>query len=357
MGQPSTQYEEGQHLKGSDGKLYVVRNGLPVLASANQTPMTVAPPPWRVQQTQREEARKEQDQTFQTGKDARDRAEAPYRQRILSAQATEAEAKARDATIATTAVDPALDKLTGDDYVSRLPAETRAQVQALSSGRMAFPSGSALKSPYWQTMLQHVAHYDPNFDAVNYNARAATRRDFVSGKSAQNIRALNTAIGHLAQLNGQVSGTASHGGLPGATIVNQIENALSRSAGSSGITNFEQTAGAVASELTQVFRGSGGAEADIQREIDHLSPNASLEQKKASIQNIAGLLKSRLDAIGDQYTKGMGTTAQPLQMLNSHAGEAYKSLLGIDPNLDVPPAGGDDRGGGGHGGTGGSAVS
>lgn len=316
--------------------------------------LTVAPPAYRVQQQQREEGRKDDDQSIQrhrlANEDARlqaDQSNDPIQRRILLAQATQAEAKAKEATLASIPIDPSMDKLTGADYAKRLPSEVAAQANALLAGRMAFPSGAALKSPYWQTMLQHVAHIDPNFDAVNYNARASTRRDYVSGKSAQNIRALNTAIGHLGQLNSQISGTASHGGLPGATIVNQIENALSRSAGSPGVTKYEQTAGAVASELTQVFRGSGGAEADIQREIEHLSPNASYAQKKASVQNIASLLKSRLDALGDQYTQGMGTTAEPLHLLNSHADTAYQALSKIDPNLGASSTGGGGPGGGG----------
>jgi hypothetical protein len=63
-----------------------------------------------------------------------------------------------------------------------LPQNDAAQVKALAEGRMAFPTGTALKSAYWQDMLQKVAQFDPSFDAVNYNARAGTRKAFTSGK-------------------------------------------------------------------------------------------------------------------------------------------------------------------------------
>jgi hypothetical protein len=43
---------------------------------------------------------------------------------------------------------------------------------------MQFPNGPALKTPYWQNMLRNVAQFDPEFDAVNYNARSKTRADF-----------------------------------------------------------------------------------------------------------------------------------------------------------------------------------
>ena len=277
-------------------------------------------------------------------------ADADRRTAFANASAAEANAKiaaakAAQAGVDGRAIDPRLDRLTGSDYLQQLPAQTQAQVRALSEGRMSFPSGAALRSPYWQEMLQHVAHFDPEFDAINYNSRAATRRDFVAGKSAQNIRALNTAIGHLGQLNNQIGGTASHAFTP----YNALSNAVADTFGAPGPSVFSQTAGALASELTQVFRGSGGAEADIKRELEHLSPNASEEQKKATIRNVAGLLKSRLDSLSDQYHQGMGTASQPLQLLNPHAKEAYGVLsgLGAGGGDGSAPGGGNSGGGGG----------
>lgn len=243
----------------------------------------------------------------------------------------------------TVGIPPDLMHLTGDDFLAKLPSSEQSQVKALAEGRMAFPAGKAAASPYWQQRLAQVSQYDPEFDAVNYNARAATRRDFTSGTSSRNIKALNTALGHLGQLGNQIDDTASHGGFPFATTVNQVENAARRGAGDSGITKFEQTAGALAGELTQVFRGTGGAEADIQRYLSEMNSSGSHEQKANAVANIAVLLKSRLDALNDQYQKGMGTTAQPLETLDPHAKEVLRAY--------VP---GFADGGGGNGG-GGSA--
>ena len=214
--------------------------------------------------------------------------------------------------------------LSGADFLSTLGPTQASQVKALAEGRMPFPAGFALKSPYWQNMLSAVSQYDPNFDAVNYNARAKTRNDFTSGKSAQNIKSLNTAIGHLGTLESQIAGTASHS----LTPLNYLQNQAAQLTGSAGPTQFKQTASALASELTAVFRGQGGAEADVKRYLDELDPNASAEQKKAAVKNIVELLASRTAAIGDQYNQGMGTTADPLTLLNPHAQEVLKRLTG-----------------------------
>lgn len=204
----------------------------------------------------------------------------------------------------------------GDAFLGSLAPDQASIVKALATGRMAFPTGTALRTPYWQQMIQSVANYDPQFDAVNYNARSKARADFTSGKSAQNIKALNTAIGHLGRLDDQVGGTAGTGGYYGATMVNKGINALNQSRGDPGITNFEQTASALATELTAVFRGSGGAEADVKRYLGQLNSDASTAQKKAAVKNISDLLNSRLEALGGQYEQGMGTTGDKLNLLN-----------------------------------------
>lgn len=220
---------------------------------------------------------------------------------------------------------------TGNDFLKTLPNSSIAdQVKALAEGRMPWPSGMALKTPYWQQMLSAVSQYDPSFDAINYSARSKTRNDFTSGKGAMNIKALNTAIGHLGTLSDQVAGTASHDFTP----LNYLQNKGAEASGSSGPTLFKQTASALASELTQVFRGSGGAEADIKRYLDELNVNGSQEQKTAAIKNIATLLHSRTAAIGDQYNQGMGTTADPLTLLNPTAQGVLKHLS--DSNSAAP---------------------
>jgi hypothetical protein len=226
---------------------------------------------------------------------------------------------------------------TGDAYLQKLPANLATQVKALADGRLQFPSGMALKTPYWQQMLGAVAQYDPTFDAINYNSRSATRRDFTAGKSAQNIKSLNTAIGHLGTLDSQIDGTASHSFTP----ANAVQNYAASTFGSSGPTQFTQTAGALASELTAVFRGSGGAEADVKRYLSELSPNASYEQKKAAVRNITELLASRTAAIGDQYNKGMGKSEDPLTLLDPKAAAVLQRIggnSGAAPDTSVPTA-------------------
>lgn len=225
--------------------------------------------------------------------------------------------------------------LTGDAYLKSLPAAQANMVRALSEGRQAFPTGAAMKSPYWQGMLTSVAQYDPSFEAANYGARSATRTDFAKGKMADNIRSLNTAIGHAGRLEELIGGTASHSFKP----ANMVQNFAKDMTGDPGPVQFKQTAEALASELTRVFRGAGGAEADVKRQLEHLDPNASEDQKRAVISNAVELLNSRLEAVGDQYAKGMGRIQDPLVLLDPKAAGTFKRLRGEPPDdAQAPPA-------------------
>jgi hypothetical protein len=214
----------------------------------------------------------------------------------------------------------------GDEFVKSLEPALGAQVKALAEGRMQFPNGPALKTPYWQTMLRNVAQYDPEFDAINYNSRSKTRADFTQGKSAQNMTAINTTVGHLGTLldAGNALDNTSY------PLVNQAVNSYRSATGDPRIVGFNTAKQAVADEMTRVFRGTGGSNADVEGWEKNLNAANSPEQLQTVIKQGVNLLASRASSIADQYKKGMGTTAQPLQLLNPHALETLKKIPGGD---------------------------
>jgi len=225
---------------------------------------------------------------------------------------------------------------TGDAYLATLPPQAAAQVKALADGRMAFPTGTALKSPYWQGMLSAVSQYDPQFDAVNYNARAKTRSDFTSGKSANNIKALNTLAGHVAELQHAVN---SLGGTD-YPLVNSVRNAALSATGDTRLSTLNAAKTAVANELTTVFRGSGGAEADVQGWLKQLDEAKSPGQLNASIRQIGALVESRIQALQEQYTQGMGTTRAGRAFVTPANQRFFDDLLGHQSAPAAPQGGG-----------------
>lgn len=210
----------------------------------------------------------------------------------------------------------------GDAFLKTLDPSMASQVEALAQGRLAFPSGFALKSPYWQTMLRMVSQYDPSFDAVNYQARSRARTDATSGKLAQTNNALNTGIGHLNQLADAVASLHNMNWQFG----NRVKNWLSEEFGGTGPTNFDAIKNRVAPEIVKIWRGTGGSEADIKRDIDSLSNAKTPAQLYGAIYEIANLMQSKIEANEAQYSQAMGPHGLPLQMITPQSQSTLTKL-------------------------------
>ena len=213
---------------------------------------------------------------------------------------------------------------TGDELLNTLPATTADLVKALAEGRKSFPTGAALRSPYWTNLLGLVAQYDPGFDESNYLTRSKVRSDFTSGKSAQQINALNTVVGHLSTLRDQAGGL----GNTRAQWVNTVKNWVKTQAGSSAVTNFDTAKEAVASELVRVWRQAGGAEADIQAWKARMDSSNSPEQANGAFRIIGDLLESKLSSMEEQYRQGLGTKASDLRIITPEARASLDKLEG-----------------------------
>ncbi len=208
---------------------------------------------------------------------------------------------------ATGGLAPELANVHGDDYLKAINPIQAQEVKALAEGRMQFPAGAALRSPYWQGLLRDVGQFDPSFDAVNYNARAATRKDFTSGKSAQNITSFNTAIGHIGRLADSAE-KLSNRSFP---AWNSLANLASSQVGKPEVNNFNVSKQAVIDELTRSFRGSGGSQTEINEWSKRLDASQSPEQLRGAVKEAVGLLRSRIDAVGEQVPARHGHDQGP----------------------------------------------
>ncbi len=216
--------------------------------------------------------------------------------------------------------------LTGDAYLASVPAAERAKIKAIAEGRVAAPRPG---TRFGEAVLTKVAQYDPTFDAANSQSRLKTRTDFTSGKSAQAVNALNTAMGHLLHLDTQAKGLGNFSTLPG--IINPLYNAGRRVAGDTKLPAFQQTKQAASSEMRKVFAGSaGGNLTELKEWQESLDSSQSYEQLHAAIKNGVELMGSRLNALQDQYQTGMGRSDQPMQLIKPGVANATRKRFGID---------------------------
>jgi hypothetical protein len=221
---------------------------------------------------------------------------------------------------------PASD-LTGEDYLKTLDKPRADQVRALVEGRLNPPGSFALKTPYWQRMLQDAAQYEPGFDFTKWGQRAATAKDFGSGKSAQNITSFNTAIGHL----GTLSDAAEKLNNTWSPHFNTVANWVAGAKGDPRINEFNVAKTAVADELTRAFRGTGGNVHDLVQWEKAINAAGSPEQLNGAIKQAVELLRSRIEALGDTYRRGMNTNRDAMDMLSPKAKETLLKLSGERP--------------------------
>jgi hypothetical protein len=282
----------------------------------------VPPNPAIVAQKQREQQRQ----------DAADRRAEEANQRAAQA---EARAQQKFQSEDTMAPPPGDTAKTGEDYLKTIPPSLAGQVRALAEGRRAFPTGTALRSPAVQQLIAAATQYDPTLDAANAATRVATRKDFTSGKSAQNITALNTVIGHLGSLWKSAQALHNRGLVPW----NALANAAESTAGDPRLNNYLLARKAVADELERVFRQTGGNVSEIQEWKGALSSSSSPERFRGAMAKAMELLNSRLDALGAQYNQGMGRSDQPISLLKPHAQAVFQALQEGGSGV-LPDAGG-----------------
>jgi hypothetical protein len=253
------------------------------------------------------------------------------------AAAAEARAQKKFESEDTMAPPPGDTTKTGEEYLATLPNALAGQVRALIEGRRAFPTGSALRSPAVQQLIAAATQADPTLDATNSFTRVATRKDFTSGRSAQNITAINTALGHLGTLWQAAQGLKNRS-LP---AWNALANAAESATGDPRVGKFNLARQAVVDELERVFRGASGTETGIQGWKQAINSSQSPDQLRAAIGQGVALLNSRLEALGQQYNQGLNRSDEPIKLLNPHAQAVFSALQeggsGVLPEDNTPP--------------------
>jgi hypothetical protein len=224
-------------------------------------------------------------------------------------------------------IPPSVGGLHGPEFLKTLSDADAAEVRALSEGRLSFPAGFAMKAPYWQQKLAQVAQFDPSFDATNFNARAKSRQDFTSGKTAQAIKAGNTMIQHLEEVSraGDALNNFGSVGTPLNAPVNWAERAL---LGDPRVTNFNNAVGRYSEEATKFYRGAGGSESDIKREMANLNPDMSPSQLHGAKQTQLNLLRGGISAYQTQWRNAMGPYTPDFDIISPESQAAIGRMTG-----------------------------
>lgn len=214
--------------------------------------------------------------------------------------------------------------ISGDDFLQSLDPSTAGNIKAIAEGRQNINVYPRQQQP---RILSLVQQYDPTADASTRTKRAAVMRDFTSGKSANAIRAADTSIAHLNELNDLIptlgnSATPWHN-----TVANPIRNQFSGDFNTNQ-NAFNETANLLSEELAK-FYGSPTipAVAHIKESFDPNLPPATL---KNNVVQAVKLLGDQMQNYRGQYEAAMGQK-QNIPFLTKPSRDILQGL-GIDPN-------------------------
>lgn len=220
-------------------------------------------------------------------------------------------------------------------------------VKAIIDGRAPMPTVARQSTdPKWQAAMAEAMAQDPTLDGANYGTRVKTRADFAVGAAAKTKTALNTALGHAGDLDGQVDdlhNTGIHWLNQGVNKV-AAENIDSRRA---SINTFNVTKEALMHEGMKVFSGSAGSMAEFMQLASTLDVNDGPQSQHAVIKKLVGLLASKMDALGEQYKTGMGKELDQSEIMSPHATEVFNKISGLPsdtPTAASAPRAGTDTG-------------
>jgi len=219
---------------------------------------------------------------------------------------------------------------TGDDFLKTLPSGYANMVKSASEGRLPITASYA-RSKQGLQFIQSVSQYDPTFDAIDYQTRAGVRKAFTSGKEGRDLNALSTAIQHVGLLSDKAEELDNYSAVgPGGLLTSAANigrNTVKGLRQDPTVNTFNTARDKVAEEFTRLYRGSGGNEADIQREVANLNAANSPPQLRQAMRAMTDLAMGKMQALSDQYNSGMGTSKDALGVLadlhpRQHAGTA-----------------------------------
>lgn len=171
-------------------------------------------------------------------------------------------------------------------------------VQAILEGRMPMPSSFAMKTPYWEGIMQAVAAADPQFSVQ----RAQLRQAYTTGRQSQEINAINTSLGHVGAL-GDAIDALNNGDVQ---ALNRIANAYDVQVGETPVTTLRTIVNRVGPELVRAYSGAAGGEEERKQVEADFDPKNSPSQLKQNVGTTVRLLRSKISSLENQWDQNKG---------------------------------------------------
>jgi plasmid maintenance system killer protein len=184
--------------------------------------------------------------------------------------------------------------LTGDEFISTLPAQLKEQVKGILEHRISPPGQNTARG---QQLMQLVSQADPTFDAKEYKTQSGFQTSLSSGHLGKTLLATSTAIDHLSTLEKTAKALENND----TRVINTVQNYFNKEFGGTKVTDFEAVKKIVGDEVNKAVIGGVGAVADRQEIAKSLSSASSPAQLAGIVSKLKELMAGRVRSMEQQY--------------------------------------------------------
>lgn len=211
------------------------------------------------------------------------------------------------------AADPG-DLPTGDDYLKTLPSARADMVKGIAEGRIPYPTGFVLKTPYGQRLQSDISQYEPGLDTTTINRRRTfnTQLGSAAPSSVGGQKALmGTSLGHLAEVAEaarELHNVSGLGFAPVAHTLNALRGLGTEQAGK--VNKLEETVDRFSGEVGKLYSGSqGGGVEERAQTRSRFGASLSPEELAGGLEASRDLIRSKLSALENQRDEIFGPDA------------------------------------------------
>ncbi len=200
--------------------------------------------------------------------------------------------------------------LEGIDTINLSPDQIGQELKAKNPGHYSFLESikdgrykvTGRSSKEMNKVVEQVQTIWPGTDIQALQARYDTRKDFTTGKTANNITALNTALSHLDKLATNAD-TLDNGNF---RFGNKLANILKTQTGDSRVRVLNSDIHAVTGELANTFKQTGATDQEIKNFQNSLDSADSKDVIHNVVNEFIGLIGGRTQPLLERWQSVYG---------------------------------------------------
>lgn len=222
--------------------------------------------------------------------------------------------------------------------IGQVPPALRGQVQSIIDYRQPIPP-SGRNNPRNNAIQYWVNKLAPDYDASSFPAKNKIIQSYTSGPESKSINAINTALGHLGELD-QAAQALNQNNIP---LLHSIASKLGAAVGQDAATTYQAILHRVGPEMTAAYVQGGGGEGERGANEKDFDQSKGAQQIRSNIAESAKLLRSKIAAQENQWNttfrptkpedqfQNRFITPQAKETLNRLGGQAQQGITVTDP--------------------------